>query len=159
MVHVEKIIVKGKAYFKLVQNIRKGREVVHISKYLGNKFPTKEQLLELEKEFLQELHRREITKEDKALQKIKSAIINKLKREGITKAGIFGSYARGEQTPQSDVDILIEYRRNSRKSLLDMVRLERELSEKLGRKVDLVTYGSISPYLKERILNEEVKIL
>ena len=73
------------------------------------------------------------------------------------RAGIFGSYARGEQKKSSDVDILIKYRGNQ--SLLDLVRLERELKEKLRKKVDLLTYGSLSPYLKERILKEEVRIL
>ena len=80
-----------------------------------------------------------------------------LKKNGVTKAGIFGSVARGEAKKKSDVDVLVKFKKG--KSLLDLVRLERELSEKLGRKVDVVTYNSISPYLKERILKEEVRIL
>ncbi len=157
MVHVERINVQGKLYFRLVYNYRKNQKVTHFSKYIGKELPDKKRLQELKEDFLRELKRREI--KDTALKRMKRIIVNKIRKEGIVKAGIFGSYARGEQTPHSDVDILLRYRKNSRKSFLDMVRLQRELSEELGKKVDLVTYGSISPYLKERILKEEVKIL
>jgi len=66
---------------------------------------------------------------------------------------IFGSFVRGEGKKKSDVDILIEYGEGSRKSLLDLVGLEEELSLLLGKKVDLLTIGGISPYLREEILN------
>ena len=66
--------------------------------------------------------------------------------------GIFGSMSRGESTRESDIDLLVRF--SGRKSLLAVVRLERELSEALGRKVDLLTESAISPYLRERILNE-----
>ena len=88
------------------------------------------------------------------LEKIAKKILPILKKNGVAKAGIFGSVARGEQKKGSDIDILVEFDG----SLLDLVRLERELQEKLGRKVDLLTYNSISPYLKERILKDEVRI-
>ena len=73
------------------------------------------------------------------------------------KAGIFGSYARGEQKKNSDVDVLIKYK--NKKSLLDFVGLQQELEDKLKKKVDLLTYNSINHLIKERILNEEVKII
>lgn len=60
--------------------------------------------------------------------------------------GVFGSYARGEETPESDVDLLVRFAKG--KSLLDLVRIERELSEQIGRRVDLVTEPSLSPYLR-----------
>jgi len=66
--------------------------------------------------------------------------------------GVFGSMARGEARKESDIDLLVRF--SKRKSLLAVVRLERELSEALGRKVDLLTEGALSPYLRERILNE-----
>jgi len=91
------------------------------------------------------------------LQEIKRKIIPILKKNGVIKAGIFGSYARGEQKKNSDVDILIKYGKS--KSLLDLVRLERELKELLKKKVDIITYNSINHLIKDRILSEEVKII
>jgi predicted nucleotidyltransferase len=66
--------------------------------------------------------------------------------------GIFGSTARVEATESSDIDLVVKL--SKPKSLLSLVRLERNLSEALGKKVDLLTEGAISPYLKDRILKE-----
>jgi len=66
--------------------------------------------------------------------------------------GVFGSIARGEASEQSDVDLLVRF--SKRKSLLEMVRLEREVSTALGRKVDLLTESAISPYLREKVRRE-----
>lgn len=96
-------------------------------------------------------------KPNNELNRIKRIIIPILKKNGVVKAGIFGSYARGEEKKRSDVDVLIKQR--GKKSLLDLVRLERELEMKLGKKVDLLDYVGLSPYLKERILKEEVRIV
>jgi predicted nucleotidyltransferase len=63
--------------------------------------------------------------------------------------GVFGSMAKGEATEQSDIDLLLKF--SKRKSLLSLVKLERELSASIGRKVDLLTEASISPYLRDRI--------
>ena len=79
-----------------------------------------------------------------------------LKKEGATKVAIFGSYARGEEKPESDIDVLVEF--SETKGLLTMVRIESELSEFLGVKVDLLTEGSISPYLIEGIKKEATVI-
>ncbi len=88
---------------------------------------------------------------------IKKIIVPILKKNDVVQAGIFGSYAHGKQKKKSDVDILIQY--NKSKSLFDLVRLEAELEKKLKKKVDLLTYKSIHPLIKERVLNEEVRIL
>ncbi len=79
-------------------------------------------------------------------------IINMCRDNDISMIGIFGSTARGEATASSDVDLLVRFAKP--KSLLSLVRLERKLSEVLGRKVDLLTESAISPYLKDRILKE-----
>ncbi len=92
------------------------------------------------------------------LKAIKSKIIRVLRKHNIAKAGIFGSYARGEQKKNSDVDILIQVK-GRKFSLLDLIGLELELGKKLGKKVDLLTYNGIHPLLKERILGEEVRII
>ena len=65
---------------------------------------------------------------------------------------VFGSSVRADADAGSDVDLLVRFYK--RKSLLDLVRIERELSETVSRKVDLLTEASISPYLKERIHSE-----
>ncbi|MBA4251926.1 MAG: hypothetical protein C0425_03240 [Chlorobiaceae bacterium] len=65
---------------------------------------------------------------------------------------VFGSYARGEEKPESDIDILVNF--SGRKNLLEIVKMERELSEVLGIKVDLLTEKSISPYLINTIKKE-----
>jgi uncharacterized protein len=100
------------------------------------------------------IHKKDISRKLKA--EVQKAIPI-LKKNDVIKAGIFGSFARGEERKDSDIDILVKLK--GRKGLLDIVRLERELREVLGRKVDLLTYKSIRPYLKERILDEEIRIL
>jgi len=89
------------------------------------------------------------------LEKLKKKVVPVLKKEGVKKAGIFGRYVRGDEKKNSDVDILIEFNG----SLLDLVGLEMELKRLLKKKVDLVTYGGLSPYLKDYILEDEVRII
>ena len=72
------------------------------------------------------------------------------------KVGIFGSYARNEQTEDSDLDILVSFKETI--SLLDLVGLEQELSEILGIKVDLVTERSVNPRLKKYIY-QDLKVI
>ncbi|MFH1145546.1 MAG: nucleotidyltransferase family protein, partial [bacterium] len=75
------------------------------------------------------------------------------KRQGVIKASLFGSVARGTATKHSDVDLLVNLRRD--KTLLDLVRLQQTLEEKLGRKVDVVTYNALHPLLRDIILSEQ----
>jgi len=96
-------------------------------------------------------------KNRKDIEKIKMKALPLLKKYDIVKAGIFGSYARGDYKKNSDVDMLIEVK--SGFSLLDLIGLEMELKKILKKKVDLLTYGCIHPLLKERILKEEVRII
>jgi uncharacterized protein len=79
-------------------------------------------------------------------------LIDICRQNDVSMVGVFGSMARGEAKKRSDIDLLVRF--SKRKSLLAVVRLERELSEALGRKVDLLTEAAISPYLRERILKE-----
>lgn len=67
-------------------------------------------------------------------------------------AGIFGSFAKGKETKKSDLDMLIRFKKPQ--SLLKLIFLERMLSEKVKRKVDLVTEQSLSPYIKNDVLND-----
>lgn len=75
-----------------------------------------------------------------------------LEKYGATKVAVFGSYVRGEETPESGIDILVEF--SEPKSLLNLVKIELELSDYLGIKVDLLTEKSISPYLIDGIRKE-----
>ena len=74
------------------------------------------------------------------------------RNNNVAMVGVFGSSVRGEASEGSDIDLLVRF--DKRKSLLEAVRLERELSTALGRKVDLLTETAISPYIRDRILGE-----
>jgi len=89
------------------------------------------------------------------IDEIKKRIIFVLKEYNVQKAGVFGSFVRGEQQANSDIDILVEFREPEEKTLLDLVGLELELTTLLNRKVDLLTYRSLHPLLKDHILSEE----
>ncbi|ASJ00223.1 nucleotidyltransferase family protein [Thermococcus gorgonarius] len=71
---------------------------------------------------------------------------------GVKRIGIFGSYSRGEQREDSDVDILVEFEKPI--GLIDFIRLQEYLEGLLGVKVDLVTRGALKKRIKERILRE-----
>ncbi len=79
-------------------------------------------------------------------------IIRMCREHNASMVGVFGSTARGEDSESSDIDILVRFAKPA--SLLDLVRLERKLSETLARKVDLLTESAISPYLRDHILEE-----
>ncbi len=82
----------------------------------------------------------------------KHTLIQICQTNDVSMIGLFGSVARGEDTPQSDLDLMIRF--SKPKSLLAIVRLERELSQALGKKVDLQTEAAVSPYLQDRIMQE-----
>jgi hypothetical protein len=76
-------------------------------------------------------------------------IVRMLKKSGARRIALFGSFKRGEEKPGSDIDIIVEF--SERRSLLDLVGIEQDISNAVGRKVDLLTEKSISPYLIDRI--------
>jgi uncharacterized protein len=79
-------------------------------------------------------------------------LIEICQQNDVSFVGLFGSMARGDDTPQSDIDILVKF--TSRKSLLKTVKLERELRTSLGRNVDVLTEASINPHLREGIMRD-----
>jgi len=87
---------------------------------------------------------------------IKRKVLSILKKNKVIKAGLFGSYARGDANSKSDVDILIQPPSGLG---LEFIGIKLELEEKLGKKVDLLTYKYINPLLKKSILEDEVRIL
>ncbi len=73
---------------------------------------------------------------------------------GVTEIGVFGSYARGEQQPDSDIDILIELERPPKIGLMGLVGLELYLSELLDQKVDIAIRKNLRKRIGQRILSE-----
>ncbi|HHT9153966.1 MAG TPA: nucleotidyltransferase family protein [Candidatus Hypogeohydataceae bacterium YC40] len=90
---------------------------------------------------------------DERIDEIKKMIVEVLKRYKVKRAALFGSLVRGEATEESDIDLLIEF--EGKRSLLDLAGLKLELLEMLNRQVDVLTYGSLHPLLKEMILSEQ----
>jgi hypothetical protein len=90
-------------------------------------------------------------------QKLKNKLVYILRRNGVSKAALFGSLATGAFNKNSDVDVLIEFK--GKKTLLDLAGLQIKLRDSLGRKVDLLTYNSLHPLLKQKILKEQEKLL
>jgi len=87
---------------------------------------------------------------------MENTLISILKKHDAHRIGIFGSRARGDDRPDSDLDLLVDFRKT--KSLLTLVSIEQELSDTLGIKVDLLTEKAISPHLIDRI-KAELKVV
>lgn len=73
------------------------------------------------------------------------------RRYDIEKAYIFGSYSRGEQKTDSDIDFLIQYSPGATRSLFVLVRLKNELEDALKKEVDVVTEDALSPHIKDKV--------
>ena len=89
---------------------------------------------------------------------IKNIILSHLRGFDPIKVGIFGSFARGDNKKGSDIDILVEFKESP--SLLTLIKLENDLSEILGVKVDLVTTGALkNKRIKKSIKKDLINIL
>ncbi len=88
---------------------------------------------------------------------INNNIISYLRPYNPERIGIFGSFAREEQSATSDIDILVRFR--STISILDLVRIHRELSNILGRKIDLVTEASLKNNRLKRHIYKDLKVI
>jgi len=93
---------------------------------------------------------------DRLLERHRSEILRVASSHGARNVRVFGSRARGEGDEQSDVDILVELERG--RTLLDLVRLKRELEELTHRDVDVVTDDGLSPILRDTILSQAVAL-
>ena len=91
------------------------------------------------------------------IEELRKKILPVLQRYDVVKASVFGSFARGEVQEGSDIDILVEFK--GEKSLLDLAGLKIELEELLGRRVDVLTYNSLHPLLRDKILDEQEAIV
>jgi len=153
MVYTEIKERNNRTYYYRVLSIRKKDKVNKKREYLGvnlSKKELKQKESKADKILIQN------KKETESIKKIKNKIIKILKQHNIKKAGIFGSYARGDYKKNSDIDILVQPKRGMGFAFFG---LQIELEEKLGKKVDLVSYRGIRKELKEEILSEEVRII
>ncbi len=142
----------GKKYFYRVLSVRNAKKIHKKRIYLGRDLDSR---VLHEKEALAD-KKFKAYKITESIRAIKEIILRVLKKYNIKKASIFGSYARGEQTKKSDIDILIE---PSKDLGLEFIDIAFDLEKNLGKKVDLVTYKGISPHLKKYILEDEVRVL
>ena len=155
MVYTEIQKRNNKKYFYRVISIRTKDKISKKRKYLGVNLPLKD-LTKKEREADRELRVKNDDKNKRVIEKIKPQIIKILKKNKIKKAGIFGSYARGEQKKSSDIDLLVKYPKGMG---LEFIGVKLELEDELGRKVDLVTYKGIHPLIKKKVLKEEIRII
>jgi uncharacterized protein len=90
------------------------------------------------------------------LEPHRAEILRVAASHGGTNVRVFGSLARREATEESDLDLLIDLEPG--RSLLDLIAIEQDLEDLLGRPVDVVTQGGLSPYLRDRVLAEAVPL-
>ena len=152
MVYTEIKEKNGKKYYYRVRSIREGKKFKKQRVYLGRDL-TKRELVLKENAADDKLN---IQKKSDSLNKLISKIKKILKKNKIKRAGIFGSYALGEQKKGSDIDILVEPPKGIG---FGFAGIQFELENKLKKKVDLVSYNGLSPYLKSKILNQEIRII
>jgi uncharacterized protein len=88
-----------------------------------------------------------------SLKKIKGEVA---KDYSVRTIGVFGSVARDEQTDQSDIDLLVEFSKPV--GFVHFMRLEKFLSQRLGKKVDLVTPDSLKPVIRQDVLSEVIYV-
>ncbi|HKW21454.1 MAG TPA: nucleotidyltransferase family protein [Ktedonobacterales bacterium] len=86
-----------------------------------------------------------------------AAIVACLRAHGVVHAAVFGSVARGASNHASDVDMLVEF--STGRSLIDQAALELDLTEMVGRPVEVVTYGALDPRIRENALREQRVLL
>ncbi|MBA7530470.1 hypothetical protein ES705_22678 [subsurface metagenome] len=91
------------------------------------------------------------------IDELKEKILPFLKKCGISNAGIFGSFVRGDLDEESDIDIVIEFEKDI--TLFDFIDIKLELEEILNKKADLVEYSALKPFIRDSILKEQVIIL
>lgn len=91
------------------------------------------------------------------VDQIKQKILPILKEAGVKRSSLFGSYARGDNREDSDIDILVEF--PAGKTLFDLVDLEEHLEKALQKDVDVTTYKSISAHVKKYIYENQISLL
>ncbi len=91
-------------------------------------------------------------------QTMRETIEKTLKSRGVVFAGLFGSQAKKTSRPDSDIDLLVEFKKGEKYSLFDLGGIKMDLEDKLKKKVDLITPRSISPLLRKEIMETMVSL-
>ena len=91
------------------------------------------------------------------IDELRSTVASLMSRRGVVRAGVFGSYARGEASAESDIDFLVEFEKG--RTLIDLSGLRLDLCETLGREVDVATPSSLHPRIRDRVMGELVPLL
>ena len=91
-------------------------------------------------------------------EQLKEVVLEALRPYGVKRIALFGSFARGEETPESDIDLLVLFEKPRCRplSLLTWVQIEEELSRRLKRPVELVSERALSPYIRPHVEKEMV---
>lgn len=92
----------------------------------------------------------------KALEALRAQIERVARKRKASNVRVFGSFAKGDATQNSDVDFLVKMAPDA--TLVDLIRLERALEELLGRKVDVVTEGGLHPSLQEEVHSTTIRL-
>ncbi len=143
-----------KKYYYRVRTIRNGKKFMKKRFYLGKDLSDSE--IDNKIKVADEKLGVKIKKQSKSLNLLIPKIKKILEKNKVKKAGIFGSYVRGEEKKNSDIDIIIEPPKGIG---WGFVGIQFELENKLKKKVDLLSYNGIHPLLKDRILKEELRII
>src|ERR1035437_3820227 len=91
------------------------------------------------------------------IDELKQKLLPILLHHEVSKAAVFGSFAAGTATQNSDLDLLVEFK--GAKTLLDLVSLKLDLEAEIKRDVDVLTYRSLNPLIKKKVLKQEVRVL
>jgi uncharacterized protein len=82
----------------------------------------------------------------------KEILLEIARRHGVRRVRVFGSYARGQQTADSDIDLLVEF--EPHRDLFDLIEFKHELEGRFGVRFDVLTEKALSPYIRDRVLQE-----
>ena len=93
---------------------------------------------------------------DEFLKEKREEILRIAHGHGARNVRVFGSVARGEAKPGSDVDVLVEMKQG--RSLLDIIAIKQDLEDLLGRKVHVVTEAAVSPYIRQAVLKGAISL-
>jgi len=90
------------------------------------------------------------------LRQKRDEILGIARKHNAEKVYVFGSCARKEETPGSDVDLLVDFNQNA--TLFDQVYIQEEMADLLNRKIDVVSKRGLHPYIRQKVLAEAVEL-